>query len=275
MIIPSYQLEEVYLEGADNKQLSGGCMYDIFLSHSREQKKDIAIPLAEELMGVGFHVWIDKRYIQFGSQIYSNIEAAIDNSYLGVVIASGEFIKKDWPMYELKRLYEKDIESILLILYSIDIDDISTEFPALHSIAYERWDPHDMTRIVARVVASYYAHKMRIYGYCGFDMLKNKIASMSTFSEHHRKMLWSLIDMYINCYNDTRSKAIALYNLIGYIKGISDHYHGHCSHELLVAYKFVQKTMQSIIPALDPLDYDIFIAIENAAKHAIMTIAYT
>ena len=53
---------------------------DFFISHSKETKLLLAIPLVQSLSSLGFNVWIDRNGIVAGQHIYHKIEKAIANS---------------------------------------------------------------------------------------------------------------------------------------------------------------------------------------------------
>ena len=44
---------------------------DFFISHSKETKYTIAIPIMQALTNLGFNVWLDRRGILLGERIYT------------------------------------------------------------------------------------------------------------------------------------------------------------------------------------------------------------
>ncbi|RGK37074.1 TIR domain-containing protein [[Ruminococcus] lactaris] len=59
---------------------------DFFISHSKEAKLLLAIPLVQSLSSLGFNVWIDRNGIVAGQHIYHKIEKAIANSTYCIAI---------------------------------------------------------------------------------------------------------------------------------------------------------------------------------------------
>ena len=71
--------------------------YDVFISHASEDKKDIAVPLYNELSARGMRVWFDEATLQPGDSLTAKINDGLRNSRFGVVILSKMFFEKDWP----------------------------------------------------------------------------------------------------------------------------------------------------------------------------------
>lgn len=78
--------------------------YDVFVCHAGEDKKTVALPLAEELRARGYRVWIDAFELKVGDSLRRKIDAGIAGSRYGIVIVSPAFFGKEWPQKELDAL---------------------------------------------------------------------------------------------------------------------------------------------------------------------------
>ena len=59
---------------------------DFFISHSKETKLLLAIPLVQSLSSLGFNVWIDRNGIVAGQHIYHKIEEGVDVSCIQQIL---------------------------------------------------------------------------------------------------------------------------------------------------------------------------------------------
>ena len=83
--------------------------YDVFICHAREDKKDIAEPLAISLESRGKRVWLDKFILRIRDSLLKKIDEGLTNSRYGIVILGPSFFGKDWPQKELDGLTQKEI----------------------------------------------------------------------------------------------------------------------------------------------------------------------
>lgn len=81
--------------------------FDFFISHSKETKQLIVIPLAQCLKSIGIDVWIDRKEILVGNHIYSEIQDAITRSKFCIAVIDQSFLKRTWPMKELELFNKK------------------------------------------------------------------------------------------------------------------------------------------------------------------------
>jgi hypothetical protein len=78
--------------------------WDVFLSHAREDKEAVALPLAECLVKAGLRVWLDTRRLQLGDSLREKIDEGLAGSRFAVIILSKRFLEKVWPKRELNAL---------------------------------------------------------------------------------------------------------------------------------------------------------------------------
>ncbi|MCF8070472.1 MAG: toll/interleukin-1 receptor domain-containing protein [Desulfobacterales bacterium] len=90
--------------------------YDAFISHASEDKDSFVRPLAEILGEYGFRVWFDEFELEIGDSLTESIDKGLINSRYGIVVLSPDFLKKNWPRYELNSLVAKEMEGNKVIL---------------------------------------------------------------------------------------------------------------------------------------------------------------
>ena len=102
-------------------------VFDLFISHSSEDKDTVVRPLAELLKKQGVKVWYDEFVLKIGDGIMQEIDRGLGSCRFGVVVLSESFFLKEWPRRELDGLAAREIqEGTNLIL------------PVWHEISYAR-----------------------------------------------------------------------------------------------------------------------------------------
>ena len=115
-------------------------IWDVFISHASEDKKEVVYPLSRLLILSGIRVWLDVAEITVGDSLHEKIDLGLSRSQFGIVILSHSFFSKDWPKSELDGLMSKEIQAQKVIL------------PVWHKINYEevrRYSPLLAGRIAA------------------------------------------------------------------------------------------------------------------------------
>lgn len=90
--------------------------YDIFISHSSEDKDDFVRPLAEALSSEGIKVWYDEFTLKVGDSLRRSIDQGLIKSKYGTVVLSSSFFAKNWTQYELDAMVAKEMEGHKMIL---------------------------------------------------------------------------------------------------------------------------------------------------------------
>ena len=134
--------------------------FDFFISHSKETKQLIVIPLAQCLKSIGIDVWIDRKEILVGNHIYSEIQDAITRSKFCIAVIDQSFLKRTWPMKELELFNKKNNMRIIPIFVDLEKAIVYNEIPWLDGIAFEKMhtEPFDLNvhmsifcRIISRL----------------------------------------------------------------------------------------------------------------------------
>ena len=111
-------------------------MWDVFISYAREDKADIARPLAKALQNHGLSVWFDEFELTVGDSLSRHIDKGLAESNYGIVIVSRRFLEKEWPQKELDALISRESsgEKVLLpVWHGIDAKDVEERSPLLAS----------------------------------------------------------------------------------------------------------------------------------------------
>ena len=103
--------------------------FDFFISHSKETKQLIVIPLAQCLKSIGIDVWIDRKEILVGNHIYSEIQDAITRSKFCIAVIDQSFLKRTWPMKELELFNKKNNMRIIPIFVDLEKAIVYNEIP--------------------------------------------------------------------------------------------------------------------------------------------------
>ena len=90
--------------------------YDIFISHSSEDKEDFVRPLVEALEAFGLKVWYDEFTLRVGDSLRQKIDHGLVKSRYGTVVLSSSFFSKNWTQYELDGMIAKEMNGHKMIL---------------------------------------------------------------------------------------------------------------------------------------------------------------
>ncbi len=101
--------------------------WDLFISHSSEDKDTIVRDLARLLDNLGVKVWYDEFTLKIGDSLTQKIDEGLVDSSFGVVIISKAFLNKKWTDYEYRSLLSKEDtfkKVILPIWHNISIEEV-------------------------------------------------------------------------------------------------------------------------------------------------------
>ncbi|MEO1503419.1 MAG: reverse transcriptase domain-containing protein [Pseudomonadota bacterium] len=83
------------------QMLFGADDYDIFISHAREDKAEIARPIFEACEKLGLKAFLDEEHIGWGQQFTQKINVALGAARTVLAIVSTNSVGKDWPVAEM------------------------------------------------------------------------------------------------------------------------------------------------------------------------------
>ena len=151
---------EAVATGSPQSDAEGSLERDVFISHAGEDKKDVALPIAEALDSAGWTVWLDAYELTVGDRLTQSINAGLASSRFGVVVLSPAFFAKHWPKEELEGLATKEATSgskvILPVWHQIDERYLAEVAPMLAGrlgVSTTKGIPHvavELSRALAR-----------------------------------------------------------------------------------------------------------------------------
>jgi hypothetical protein len=118
----------------DRDPLMTDKLYDVFISHASEDKKEVVFPLVDQLKNLGVRVWYDEFQLKVGDSLSRSIDHGLAQSTFGVVVISPAFLRKNWPEYELRGLVSREIggeKVILPVWHNIGREEILKYSPTL------------------------------------------------------------------------------------------------------------------------------------------------
>ena len=129
--------------------------YDVFISHSSEDKDDVVRRLAHELRDLELNVWYDEFELRIGDSLREKIDYGLANSRFGIVVLSEHFFKKGWTNYELDGLVtigiSGDQQRILPIWHKITKSEVIAYSPSLADKVARNTTTHSIEDIAAEI----------------------------------------------------------------------------------------------------------------------------
>lgn len=125
--------------------------YDFFISHASEDKDDVVRELASALQNEGLKVWYDEFVLKVGDSLRKSIDTGLINSKYGIVIISPNFIKKNWPEYELNGMIAKEMNGhkvVLPIWHKVTKNEVINFSPTLSDKLALNTSIHTISEIV-------------------------------------------------------------------------------------------------------------------------------
>lgn len=119
------------------EEIENTAMYDVFISHASEDKKDFVDPLVATLQDAGIRVWYDALEMQWGKSLREQIDNGIKRSKFAILVLSKSFFAKQWTKRELDGILAKqDITGAapLPIWYDIGFEEVYEFSPTLSGI---------------------------------------------------------------------------------------------------------------------------------------------
>ena len=127
-------LAELVANAAETAPLGSKREFDVFISHSTEDKEAVVRPLAHALRKRGLIVWYDEFQLRIGDSIREKIDAGIAQSRFGLVVLSKSFFDKGWTRYELNGLVTRataEKQILLPIWHGISKDEVVSNSSSL------------------------------------------------------------------------------------------------------------------------------------------------
>ena len=130
-------------------------VFDVFISHTSEDKVEVVRPLATALREAGLSVWYDEFELRIGDSLRRKIDKGLANSRFGVVVFSRAFFGRGWPEYELDGLVTRTVsgEQVLLpIWHDVTKREVMDYSPSLADRVARSTATHTVEEIAAEIV---------------------------------------------------------------------------------------------------------------------------
>ena len=108
--------------------------YDVFISHSSEDKDSFVRPLVIELQQLGIKVWYDEFELKLGDSLRKSIDKGLINSRYGIVVLSKSFFNRNWTQYELNGFVNREMNGFKVILpiwHNVSKEEVQNFSPSL------------------------------------------------------------------------------------------------------------------------------------------------
>ena len=133
----------------------GGRVFDVFISHTSEDKEDVVRPLATALRDAGLSVWYDEFELRIGDSLRRKIDRGLANSGFGVVVLSRAFFGRGWPEYELDGLVTRTVSGdqvLLPVWHNVSKREVMDYAPSLADRVARSTGTHTVEEIAAEIV---------------------------------------------------------------------------------------------------------------------------
>lgn len=235
---------------------------DFFVSHSKEVKYSLAIPIAQVLTQMGYDVWLDRKCICLGDFIYPQIIDAINLSKYCIAIMDAAYLKRTWTITELEFFHKKNDCNILPLFVNLEKNLVYDKVPWLNGIAFEHikdttFNLEFNMDILCRIVNRYNANYVT-------DTLENTYESLLKLNFPCKNTLEALLKFKDYCSRDYRLATISLCNIIDIVYAIYKSEFVDYNKLIHSAFQFnnIIKTYCYNVQSI--LDYNIYLAIYNS-----------
>src|SRR6266536_3802312 len=108
--------------------------WDLFISHTSEDKAELVQPLATLLRKLSVRVWYDEFTLHVGDSLSKSIDEGLRESRFGLVVLSPSFFARGWTQHELSGLWSREIgqgKVILPLWHRITKEEVLSQSPTL------------------------------------------------------------------------------------------------------------------------------------------------
>ena len=113
--------------------------FDIFVSYSSTERQSLVLPLVAELSKREISSWFDVHEVALGDSIVAELQRGISSSTLILAVISPEYLRRPWPLKELRTALALETAkqvSILPVFVGVTYKDVCREFPFLAEIRH-------------------------------------------------------------------------------------------------------------------------------------------
>lgn len=130
--------------------------YNLFISYSHKDKKNLVEKLVKALEKKDIQVWYDDFEVKAGDSITDKISEGLRGARFGLIVISEAYVESRWARQELNALFKKQITQnkkyVLPIWYKHSMDKMMEDFPLLADYRGIRMDgPEDIPQAVETI----------------------------------------------------------------------------------------------------------------------------
>jgi TIR domain len=166
--------------------------FDFFLSHAREDKETVVLPLYSRLTDLNFRVWLDEFELLPGDKLRPKINDALADSRCGIVVLSRTFLRKEFPSEELNALMalEKLGTRLIPILHGLNHETLLQKNPLLaNNLFFTTEESIDsIADRLRRLAEKEWSHKARYSPGAYADKLPFPLATLTSAIEAIRQI---------------------------------------------------------------------------------------
>lgn len=183
-------------------------MYDVFISHSSNDKDSLVVELVDKLTQKGLHIWYDNYSILKGDIIKDAVIEGIHESVVFIAVITSNFFESNWASLELGVLQTMSPNNFIPLI-SKDIKDFASQkYPFLFSHNYiEICEP------LHKVVEEINDAVTKIKHECGLwhinkTNLKSLVREMRTYNDFKLDQLAIKLSSVLNLINTSTNSSL-------------------------------------------------------------------
>lgn len=144
------QLKNQNVGGEQSIPPKNAFLYDVFISHANDNKKELVDALTVELEKLKIAIWYDANILDWGDNWKLQINNGLKKCRFGIVVISPEFLGREWTEKELNDLLQRQNETgqkvVLPLLYKMTVEEMKKQYPQLADFQARTINPGDDLR---------------------------------------------------------------------------------------------------------------------------------
>jgi hypothetical protein len=131
-----------------------------FVSHDSRDKDEIARPLAEGLMKMGFPVWFDEYSLKPGDRLRESIEKGMKECKKCILILTKNFLSNSgWTATEFNTIFTREIIEekplVVPVWFGVSKQEVFDYSPSLLNVLGAHWKPEDSEKTIREVARAF------------------------------------------------------------------------------------------------------------------------
>lgn len=131
-----------------------------FVSHDSRDKDDIARPLAQGLMKMGFPVWFDEYSLKPGDRLRESIEKGMKECKKCILILTKNFLSNNgWTATEFNTIFTREIIEakplVVPVWFDVSKQEVFDYSPSLLNVLGAHWKPEDPEKTIREIARAF------------------------------------------------------------------------------------------------------------------------